>query len=562
MVVNLDSNVVFASPDVTAPVTVDVGGRASLSSGSDHALTPESQTSIETPYINYRIKLPPGCFNDPANDICEGIPEELNGALLPKVLIPSDMWATAVDQDIWHETFVVPAYMGGVFIGRLGKNVRELKNVWQAEFCLNTYPGRQDALILQLSCPLKHKNEVLHWVSRRIRMRPSRTPIGNPNRLRRFLPLGEPVPVHVRSLYASKELFVTIRDDEYSRYLHMQSEMDQDYFSVNNFRMQLCEPVTSGTVAVVPHSQGFARAIIISVYPTWPKSVLYFLLDHGTFGIVALTKLKKIRAKYMRTPFQAIHVSWAHAFPIFSDVPDIHVLRTFFTGGRVHAFAVRMETCCRASVAFGEPYPPPYSASGMSDYLVTACNSGLYMAAPLALYHSRQSWLNGTGISYYPFSYSAIDYPALVSFVHEERPFVPPQPPYVGCPSGYWSQDSGGHISNDTLNCPSSQPYRTNIYRGGGIRHRDMFHLRPPCRAGISTHSSSSQKENEYSVSPVQDTPTKLVTNHTTTNESNTSTEPKRIPLGMRNSRGGNSANFRRPCNRGRGKSNNPRVTD
>ncbi|KER31769.1 hypothetical protein T265_02005 [Opisthorchis viverrini] len=177
------------------------------------------------------------------------------------------------------------------------RNVRELKNIWQAEFSLNTCPGRQDTLIFRLSCPVKHKDDVLRWVARRFRMRPSKTPIGNPNQLKRYLPLGEPVPVHVRSLYASKEFFVTIQDDEYSRYLKLQAELDSDYNTVNNFRVQLCEPVTSGTVAVVPHSQGFARALIISVHSTWPKTVFYFLLDHGTFGVVALNKLRKIRWK-------------------------------------------------------------------------------------------------------------------------------------------------------------------------------------------------------------------------------------------------------------------------
>lgn len=90
-------------------------------------------------------------------------------------------------------------------------------------------------------------------------------------------------------------MFVTIPDDEYNKYLEMQSELDIDYNEIKSFRIQLCEPVTSGTIAVVPHSQGFARALIISVYQTWPKTVFYFLLDHGTFGVIPLNKLRKIR---------------------------------------------------------------------------------------------------------------------------------------------------------------------------------------------------------------------------------------------------------------------------
>ncbi|VDQ06626.1 unnamed protein product [Trichobilharzia regenti] len=122
----------------------------------------------------------------------------------------------------------------------------------------------------------------------------------------------------------------------------------------------------------------------------------------------------------MRVPFQAIHVSWAHAFPVYSDIPDLHLLRTFFNSGRVHAFAVRMETCCRASVAFGEPYSQPYSSHGFLDILANACNSGLYMAVPLLIYPRRQCWLNNSSIPYYPFAYSYIDYQSLVSFAIED----------------------------------------------------------------------------------------------------------------------------------------------
>lgn len=84
-------------------------------SESDRALTPDSNCDF------CGITLPPEGFSDPSNDIYEANPEELDGKILPRVLIPSDMWAQVVDRDIWHETFLIPAYMGGVLIGRLGK---------------------------------------------------------------------------------------------------------------------------------------------------------------------------------------------------------------------------------------------------------------------------------------------------------------------------------------------------------------------------------------------------------------------------------------------------------
>ncbi|KAA3682046.1 uncharacterized protein DEA37_0008506 [Paragonimus westermani] len=518
---NRSDNILMSSSDVseaqigpTVAVNVLERGSVSPSSGSEHALTPDSTDLASSPDVCSQNILPVGCFNDPINDIYEDNPEELNGRMIPKVLIPSDLWAEAVDRDIWHETFCVPAHMGGVLIGRLGK-----------------------------------------------------TPIGNPNQLRRYLPLGEAVPIHVRSLYASKELFVTIEDEGFSKYLTMQADLDRDYASANNFRMQLCEPVTSGTVAVVPHSHGFARSLILSVYSTWPKTALYLLLDHGTFGVAPLNQLKKIRAKYMRVPFQAIHVSWAHAFPVFSDVPDIHVLRTFFASGRVHAFAVRMETCCRASVAFGESYPPPYSASGLLDILVTACNSGLYMAVPLALYPNRQSWLNGTNIPYYPFKYSAIDYSALVSFVTDESlsPLVDTQqvPEDQNNPAKQFRESAervtGGHSNRQLCQSNVSRPTR------GGVSTRRPFlwHSRNSGRGGFNQKvSATSQKENQKVENQSGKVASDTIPDANGIVETVNAVEQKRRPLSVRNVRGSSTGGYRGSSIRGRGGFTHPRPRD
>lgn len=96
--------------------------RSSVGSGSaSGAVTPDSNDTPSSPDPQSTMNLPPDGFNDPQNDIYEDHPEELNGTMIPKVLIPSDMWAEAMDKDVWHETFSVPAHMGGVLIGRLGK---------------------------------------------------------------------------------------------------------------------------------------------------------------------------------------------------------------------------------------------------------------------------------------------------------------------------------------------------------------------------------------------------------------------------------------------------------
>ncbi|KAF6773989.1 hypothetical protein AHF37_06729 [Paragonimus kellicotti] len=226
-----------------------------------------------------------------------------------------------------------------------------------------------------------------------------------------------------------------------------------------------------------------------------------------------------------------------------------------------------METCCRASVAFGESYPPPYSASGLLDVLVTACNSGLYMAVPLALYPDRQSWLNGTNIPYYPFRYSAIDYTALVSFVTEESlsPLIDTQqvPEDQNNPAKHFGENSkrvtGGHSNRQLCQSNVNRPTR------GGVSTRRPFlwHPRNSGRGGFNQKvSAASQKENQKVENRSGKVTFDTIPDDNGTVESVNDVEPKRRPLGIRNARGSNTGGYRGSSIRGRGGFTNPRPRD
>ncbi|VDM19348.1 unnamed protein product [Hydatigera taeniaeformis] len=391
-----------------------------VTSDSDQAhLAPEDVTEAGD---KYQIpQVPKGIFNDPEHDIVEAPPEDFDGTLIPRVLVPSDLLARAVDEKIWVESINVPACMGGVLIGRFGKNVRELRTDLKAEMTLSMNPGCQNSLLLKISCPLENKDSVNEWVNKRLNTKPSQTTIGNPNQLQRLLPLGQVTDVMVRSLYGQKEFFVTIQDTEYIRYREMQEELDKDYYSLSTPRMQLYEPVTSGTVAVLSHRLGFARVVILKVLVKWPRLALCFMLDHGTFAIAPITDLRKIKTKYMRVPFQAIHVSWAHALPVYTDAPVLHILRTFFERRKLSAFPVRMETCCRSSVVFLErsSISSPNAQPAYRDILFDACQNYFFQLAPVVISPSRQMWINRTDTPYYYCPYSAIPYDQFVHYLPE-----------------------------------------------------------------------------------------------------------------------------------------------
>ncbi|VDK42662.1 unnamed protein product [Taenia asiatica] len=390
-----------------------------VTSDSDQAqVAPEDGIEIDDKYQVPRV--PKGIFNDPEHDIVEAPPEDFDGTLIPRVLVPGDLLAKAIDEKVWVESINVPACMGGVLIGRFGKNVRELRTDLKAEMTLSINPGCQNSLLLKITCPLENKDSVNEWVTKRLNTRPSQTTIGNPNQLQRLLPLGQLTEVMIRSLYGQKEFFVTIQDAEYTRYREMQEELDKDYYALNTPRMQLYEPVTSGTVAILVHRLGFARVVILKVLVKW-RLALCFMLDHGVFAIAPITDLRKIKAKYMRVAFQAIHISWAHALPVFSDVPVVHLLRTLFADRKLLAFPVRMETCCRSSVVFLDR-SPTLSTNGQPvyrDLLYDAYRNYLFHIMPVFISPSRQMWINRTDTPYYVCPYSSIPYDQLVHYLPE-----------------------------------------------------------------------------------------------------------------------------------------------
>ncbi|BHF65971.1 hypothetical protein SprV_0200898500 [Sparganum proliferum] len=87
---------------------------------SEEVITPNSSRT-ESTEEGKSYEFPEGIFDDPDHDIVEDSPEVSGGKKIPRVLVPSDLWAEAVEKDTWRETFYVPASMGGVLIGRFGK---------------------------------------------------------------------------------------------------------------------------------------------------------------------------------------------------------------------------------------------------------------------------------------------------------------------------------------------------------------------------------------------------------------------------------------------------------
>ncbi|VDL64090.1 unnamed protein product [Hymenolepis diminuta] len=351
-----------------------------------------------------------GMFGIPEYNIEEIEPLLHNGVLLPRVNIPPDLLFSAEDPNVYKRSINIPIKMLGLFRGKNGKNISYLKEKYQAKIRTTFSDPNSTSIGLEVSCPLEFKEEVASWILERIRLRPSTTTIGNPSRLLRTPPLGELTRVFIRSSYSRKHLFVTIADEKYREFLEMEREMTADYSNNFTAKSRLYEPVYATSIAVLKTGTVYSRVCILSVVDGNPKYAICFLLDHGKFVIVPISDLRKIKTRYMRTPFQAVSVMWAHAQSPFVDASDNNFLMRYFNNTSLYVFPVRNETCCRSDVIFFNRIDGPKRGSQYlyQDILVQATNEGQCCLAGKVINLDEQFELNGSERAYYFCPYSAV----------------------------------------------------------------------------------------------------------------------------------------------------------
>ncbi|KAM3184590.1 hypothetical protein ACTXT7_008060 [Hymenolepis weldensis] len=350
-----------------------------------------------------------GMLGIPEYQIEETEPQLHNGVLLPQVLIPPDL-AIFDDPNMFKTNFIIPNTMSGIIIGKQGKNVNELKEKFQADISISPSQLDHSNIVLTVNCPITSKEDVIKWILRRIRTKPSMTPIGNPYQLLRTPPLGELTRVFIRSSYSRKHLFVTIADECYNKFLEMEKEITADYLNMIHTRLQLYDPVVVGTIAVLKTGTIYSRVFIMDIVDNNPKLAVCFLLDHGTFTVAPVGDLRKIKTRYMQIPFQAVSVMWAHAQSPFVDISDDNFLMRYFNSTSLYVFPVRNETCCRSDVIFFNRIDDlkPGSQHIYQDILVQATNEGYCRFAGKVINLDEQFELNGSERAYYFCPYSAV----------------------------------------------------------------------------------------------------------------------------------------------------------
>nr|CDS25483.1 hypothetical protein HmN_000122300 [Hymenolepis microstoma] len=350
-----------------------------------------------------------GVLAMPEHGIVETEPVWYNGAWLAQVLVGDDLSCLDANSNLSRLSLAIPVSMLGLFCGKKGIHVKTLKERFQANVLVSSCDSNTTIVRLEVSCPPKFKEAVIRWMLRRTESAPSTSKIGDPTKLVRKLPLGELTRVYVRSWYSQKHLFVTIVDRSYEEFRKMEKEMSADYAN-NRARLWLYEPVFATSIAVLRTGTVYSRVCILDVMEGNRKCAVCFLLDHGTFAVASITDLFKIKVRYMRTPFQAVSVMWAHAQSAPVDIPDDYLLRRYFNNDSLYVFPVRNETCCRSDVIFFNRIEDPKQNSQYlyQDILVQAANEGYCRFAGKIINLNEQFELNGCEKAYYFCPYSSV----------------------------------------------------------------------------------------------------------------------------------------------------------
>ncbi|VDO05364.1 unnamed protein product [Rodentolepis nana] len=332
-----------------------------------------------------------------------------------------DFWCGCVSLpislDIFDEELVgykclldIPPKLLGPIFGKNSKNLDYLNNNYGAKLVLRTANQKASCVRLEAHCPIESKVGFIKWMLQQIAPKHYFNEIGNPEQLLRTPRLGKVERVHILSSYSRRHFFVTICDKKYSMFEKMAREMTADYSSTTSWNPFLPEPIYAGTVSVLRIGTNYYRALVVNVVDEVSRSIICFLLDYGKFAIVNARCLHKIKKRYMKTPFQAVSVMWAHAQNRSLDVSDSKFFDKYFKSSQLYIYPVRNETCTRAKVMFLKK-----RGKGYEDVLEKAVEDRECSFSEEIIKLDDQFVLNGTNTAYYFWSNAHL-YVSLVRF--------------------------------------------------------------------------------------------------------------------------------------------------
>nr|CDS29473.1 hypothetical protein HmN_000234000 [Hymenolepis microstoma] len=379
------------------------------------AITPQKRSSEKNENVdpdNDSIKyFDQETLSVPYYGIEEIDPIFIDGFWYRHVSCPNDL-AIFGGEPTWYKRLLdIPIRLLGTILGRNNKNLNYLSEAYGAKLVFHKTTPKPSSVCLEVHCPTEFKEDFIKWLLERIRTKPSNSIIGNPERLLRIPRLGKLARVLIRSSYFRKHLFVTIFDKKYEAFVEMEKKMTADYSSIISKESFLPEPICARTISVLKMGTNCYRVLIVHAVSEDNNLIICFLLDHGIFAVVNAKCLYKIKMRYMKVPFQAVSVTWAHARSSFVEVSDAKFLTRYFKAPEMYIFPVRNETCRRPAVVFFEKQGRRYQ-----DILDKANRNGECAFSEEVIKLDDQFELNRTTTAYYYCSYVP-KYQSLVSFL-------------------------------------------------------------------------------------------------------------------------------------------------
>lgn len=124
-----------------------------------------------------------GMLGMPEYGIEEVDPVLLDGVWVGCVTFPRNLLFDDEDSTAYKRILTVPVKMIGTFFGKNNKNLQYVNKTYHAKIHYHISDPDSTSISLKLSCPIKFKEDFAQWILERIRSKPSKSTVGNPNLL-------------------------------------------------------------------------------------------------------------------------------------------------------------------------------------------------------------------------------------------------------------------------------------------------------------------------------------------------------------------------------------------
>ncbi|XP_072033790.1 uncharacterized protein [Amphiura filiformis] len=230
-----------------------------------------------------------------------------------------------------------PSKFCGKLIGRMGRNIKQLKEKTKASVLLKEHPFLEETHLVIIEGTQTEIDAALQYIKDRFskvdvtkQFKPpvmEAPPVPDMSQL----PLPEEIinDVYVSSVVSAAHIFV--QQPTHPTFMALQG-LDTCMANTYNQQVdtvpQLPRPIEVGVICAAPMMQGWYRAQVVEVYPETDECDIRFL-DYGGYARIEGYGLRQIRSDFMTLPFQAVECYLINLIPLPGETDYSETARIF-----------------------------------------------------------------------------------------------------------------------------------------------------------------------------------------------------------------------------------------